>query len=119
MCLTLYILYTYSYLGLPLGTPRNALSPDYGRQGAEVAMRFSGAGCRSASFLAAPSARLVAIQPPAVRHHVFKIQPAVTPTNLRFLADSTGDPPSPSNREFVITLFISDNGLRHQKKGSS
>ena len=26
---------------------------------------------------------------------------------------------SPSNREFVMTLFISENGLRHQKKGWS
>ena len=25
----------------------------------------------------------------------------------------------PSNREFVMTLFISENGLRHQKRGWS
>ena len=61
--------------------------------GAEVAPRFPRAGRRSVSLLAAPPARPAAIRPPAVRRHVSKTQAAVTPTNLRFLADSTGDPP--------------------------
>ena len=41
----------------------------------------------------APPARSAAIRPPAIRRHVSKTQAAVTPTNLRSLADSTGDRP--------------------------
>ena len=62
--------------------------------GAEIATRLPRAGRRRVSLLASPPARSAAIRPPAVRRHVSKAQAAVTPTNLRFLADSTGDPPN-------------------------
>ena len=88
-----------SYLELPLGTPRNALSPEYDHPGfllscgAEVAPRFPWAGLRSVSLLAAPPAAPACIALPAVCRHMAKAEAGVAPIYLCLPADSAEDPP--------------------------
>ena len=74
--------------------------------GAEVTTLFPRAGRRSVSLLAAPPAKPAASRFRAVRLHVSKNQAAVTSTNFRFLADSTGDPPPPRGNSGLLLLLL-------------